>query len=910
MTRLPPPFGNALDRSQPLAFTFEGRRIVGFAGDTIASALLANGVRLIGRSFKYHRPRGVLSLDGGDGNLLVTADGAPNVPAESTPAHDGMVVRAQNYKGALDRDRWAGTARWRRFLPVGFYYWAFHRPAFLWPFWERLIRGRAGLGAITPDAATNAPSKRYAFADVAVIGAGPAGQAAARAARAAGARVILVGGNSDADTDLDGLAGARCVGVYPDNWLAVDQDGALIKLRANQVVLATGRLGQTAVFRNNDLPGVMLAGAARRLINRYAVCPGQRAVVFTTSDDGATLAAELTAAGMEIAALVDAREGEVVAEALGQRELTGVWITQADDTRRGRQVDCDLLVMATGSIPAGSLWCQAGSHMVYDPAWRSLILQDAPDGWHAAGSVRGAATEEEASADGAHAGASAAAAAGFGSAPGPAPPIAPQKAVDLPIVRHPKGFDFVDMDEDLTVHDLEDAVAQGFDHAQLLKRYSTLGMGPSQGKHALLAGALISARARNQDAATVGAMTFRPPAAGIRFDTLAGERFQPERLTPMHHRHLEAGAQMMSAGAWWRPAIYAAGANPDRQRVREIARAEACHVRRDVGLIDVSTLGKIEVRGPDAAAFMERLYTFRYAKQPVGRSRYLLMTDEAGYVIDDGVACRLSEEQFYVTTTTGASDQVYRSMLFWNTQWRLDVDVANVTGAYGAVNLAGPRSREVLAEVSDIDLSPDAFPYLAVREGQVAGTPARLFRVGFVGELGYEIHVPAGMGEALWDALMTAGADHHIAPFGVEAQRLLRLEKGHVIVGQDTDGLTHPAEAGMAWAVADKPYFVGDRAVAIHQGRQQDRSLIGFTLPAGSPMPEENHLVIHKGGIAGRVTSAGLSTEDDRIIGLAWVPPDLSGEGVIFEIRVDGRMMAATVASLPFYDPDNQRQAA
>ena len=403
-------------------------------------------------------------------------------------------------------------------------------------------------------------------------------------------------------------------------------------------------------------------------------------------------------------------------------------------------------------------------------------------------------------------------------------------------------------------------------------------------------------------------MTFRPPAFGIRFDTLAGERFHPERLTPMHRRHLDAGAKMMAAGAWWRPAVYA---GEPGQPPQEIARIEARHVRHSVGLIDVSTLGKIEVRGPDAAAFLERLYTFRYMKQPVGRARYLLMTDEAGYVVDDGVACRLAEDHFYVTTTTGASDQVYRSMLFWNAQWRMAVDVANVTGAWAAVNLAGPKSRGVLATAAGgLDLTPEGFPYLAVRIGRVAEIEARLFRVGFVGELGYEIHVPAGNGAALWDALMDAGADHGIAPFGVEAQRLLRLEKGHVIVGQDTDGLTHPAEAGMIWALADKPYFVGDRAVAIHQTRDAVRALVGFTLPPGSPVPEENHLVIQGGDIAGRVTSAGLSTEDDRVIGLAYVPPELSDEGGQFHIRVDGNLIAATVAPLPFYDPGNNRQAA
>jgi sarcosine oxidase subunit alpha len=375
----------------------------------------------------------------------------------------------------------------------------------------------------------------------------------------------------------------------------------------------------------------------------------------------------------------------------------------------------------------------------------------------------------------------------------------------------------------------------------------------------------------------------------------------------MHHRHLELGAQMMPAGIWWRPAYY--GKKADReQAIHDEVRA----VRNNVGLIDVSTLGGLDVRGPDAAEFLNRMYTFTYTKLAVGKSRYVLMTDQAGVITDDGVACRFSDEHFYVTATTSGVDAVYRSMLQWNAQWRLDVDVANVTAAYAGVNIAGPKSRQVLQKVcKDIDLSSEAFPYLGVRMGTVAGIPARLLRVGFVGELGYEIHVPYGYGEALWDALMEAGAPENIRPFGVEAQRVLRLEKGHIIVSQDTDGLTNVWEADMPWAVAKtKPFFVGGRSSQIMAKMPLLRKLVGFTLDDPSlPCPEECHLVIRGGEIVGRVTSAVKSPNLGKVVGLAYVHPEDAKPDSKISIKIDGgRMIEARVVALPFYDADSKRQ--
>ncbi|MEO8166316.1 MAG: glycine cleavage T C-terminal barrel domain-containing protein, partial [Betaproteobacteria bacterium] len=479
-----------------------------------------------------------------------------------------------------------------------------------------------------------------------------------------------------------------------------------------------------------------------------------------------------------------------------------------------------------------------------------------------------------------------------------------------PIFDHPRGKNFVDFDEDLQLKDFINAAQEGFDNIELLKRYTTVGMGPSQGKHSNMNAIRILAKLLHQTPGEVGSATARPFFHPVPMSHLAGRGFHPDRRTPLHSRHEAAGAVFMQAGVWLRPEYYAVQGKQKRDAVRD----EASAVRSGVGLIDVGTLGKMEITGPDAAAFLERLYTGRFGNMKVGMTRYALMLDESAVVIDDGVVARLGEEQFYFTTTTTGSANVYREMTRLNLLWQMNVGIVNATGGYAAMNLAGPRSREVLAEVTKLDLSPQAFPYLAVREGDVAGASARIMRVGFVGELGYEIHVPADCAALLWDALMHAGRGHGIRLFGVEAQRLLRLEKGHIIIGQDTDGLTTPVEAAMGWAVKmDKPYFIGQRSLKIIERKQAKARLIGFMLETDdeNAAPRECHLVIRDGQIAGRVTSIAFSPVLGRHIGLAFVPPDMAAEGTLFFVRADaGRMIQARVVPTPFYDPAGALQKA
>ena len=970
--RLAAPRGICLDRTQTVSFHFDGRRYKGHKGDTIASALAANGVRLISRSFKYHRPRGIMTMAGHDGNVLVQVDDEPNVRADSRQVTEGMNVSAQNVFGSLENDFGRIIELFRRFLPVGFYYKAFYRPRGVWRYWEPLIRHMAGLGKVYQDSLPEYPDKQYRFTDVTVIGGGPAGMSAALAAAELGAEVLLVDENSilggslnysrftedrsgivEVAASLTGrvlqhpgievLAGSQCTGRFADNWLSVTNQRRLLKLRSGAVVMATGSYEQPAVFRNNDLPGVMLGSAAQRLIHLYAVKPGHKAVVLTCNDDGYGVALDLLEAGIDVGAVIELREtipetglagavlagnvevlsGSMIREAIpdsGKCSVKGV-TTAAIDTggkKTGviRQLNCDLVCMSVGYSPAAQLLCQSGGRLVLDEQAAALRLSE--PSWDekvvAAGSLNSISDPDEVMADGRYAGRRAARMAGLDGGAESEPPSQRETANGdaipqnhpWPIFTHPKGKEFVDFDEDLQVGDIRQAVAEGYDDLELVKRYSTAVMGPSQGRQSALNNLRIALDAAQQPAAGATLTTQRPPVYPETLQSLAGRSFQPLRRTPVHHRHLELGAQMMTAGTWLRPAYYGGQATPGQYIERE-----ALAVRNNVGMIDASTLGKLEIRGPDAADFMNRMYTFIYSRQPINRSRYVLMTDETGAIIDDGVACRLDTDHFYVTATTGGADNVYRRMLHWNARWRLDVDIANVTGAYAAISLAGPNSRRVMEAVGvDIDLSARGFAYMEVRTGHVAGIPARLLRVGFVGELGYEIHVPSGYGEALWDALTEAGKSFDLLPFGVEAQRLLRLEKGHIIIGQDTDGLTWPDEANMAWAVAGKkPFFIGKTGVDILKRQGVTRRLVGFTLPSHGPLPEECNLTLQNDNIAGRVTSVARSKILNKIIGLAYVLPEQDVEGTAFAIKLsDGRRLNAEVAATPFYDPDNKRQ--
>jgi sarcosine oxidase subunit alpha len=962
MRRLEAHPGEWLDRAARLHFRFEGRDYTGFAGDTISSALAAAGVPYLGRSFKYHRPRSLWSFANHDSNTLFQVDGVPNVRGDVTRLRDRMQIDAINTFGGLTRDRAQILGRFAPWLPVGFYYKAFHSKRWF-PRWERMFRTLTGLGTVDLRAARESSPKRYGFCDVLVIGAGPTGLAAACEAARLGARVALVdesfrvGGSAGGrlavaseeqqalqsliDTTqnspaIDLLPATFAAGYYADHWVALDEGVRLTKMRARAVVLATGVIEQPAVFRNNDLPGVLAASGALRLLSRHRVAPGTRIVIVAANQEAYETCLELHAHGVEVAAIVDLRgesEAEAAARTCASRGVRIVFahapyqavpgsdgrvraldIAPLDPdgrvaARRVQRLDCDAVLVSVGWAPAAQLLLQAGATLRYEDTLQQFVPDVLPAGTFAAGRLNGVFEFTARLADGRHAGAAAAAHAGCGASPhAPVARTVRRASHAFPIIDHPRAKNFVDFDEDLQVKDLENAVQEGFDSSELLKRYSTVGMGPSQGKHSNMNALRILARARGMPVAALGLTTARPMYHPVAMKLLAGRGFEAQRRTPLDAEHARQGAVWMPAGNWRRPEYYA---TPGETRAESIA-AEVRAVRERVGLIDVGTLGKIEIYGPQAGEFLDRVYAGNFSQLRVGMTRYGLMLDESGVIVDDGVVARLRDEAYYFTTTTSGAATVFRELLRLHALWGLECALVNVTGHRAAVNFAGPASRALLQTLTDVDLGEAEFPYLGVREGRVAGAPARLLRVGFVGELGYEIHVGASAAPGVWRALVAAGREHGLRPFGVEAQRVLRLEKGHLIVAQDTDGLTDPIQANARWAVnMQKPFFIGQRSLKILERRPPRQVLTGIEILDPERVPKESHLIIADGAIRGRVTSVARSPTLERTIGLAMLAPELAEPGIALTIRIEaGATLAARVVATPFYDPKNLRQKA
>ncbi len=968
MKRLPPLSGEWIDRKQPIAFTFEGQPFSGFAGDTISSALAANGQRIIGRSFKYHRPRGLLSVANHDSNAIMQVQHhgrtLPNVRADVTPLADGMRVTAVNTRGGLAKDSLHLLDRLSAFLPVGFYYKAFHSKRFF-PRWERLFRNLTGLSELDLHSSRRRTPKAYAFTDVLVIGAGPSGLAAALSAADNGAQVMLVDenagpggsglyarGGQDADARqtlqlmervrqhprIQELCNTYAAGYYADHWVALITPTEMVKVRAASVVFAQGAFEQPAVFHNNDLPGILLASGAQRLLSRYAVAPCQRVLVLTANPQGYAAALDALEHGIEVAGIVDLRTapGPASTQLAERLQARGVPVSTStiienaragvdgcvrsvvvktrgqDDvaTAAGQTHEVDGVWMSVGFAPAHSLLLQAGARLQMESSVGQYVPSMLPAGIFACGKVTGVYGFTSRLTDGTRVGEQAAAYVQR-RAPKPRSTAGTPGMMEMPnhpypIVAHAKGKNFIDFDEDLQLKDFANAVQEGFDSIELLKRYTTVGMGPSQGKHSNLNALRILAKLRSEAVGRVGAPTARPMFHPVPLSHLAGRSFSPERATQLAGAHEALGAVWMLAGQWKRPEYYAVAGLSRAAAIEQEVRA----VREGAGLIDVGTLGKIEIHGPDAAEFLDRVYAGRYGTLTAGMTRYGLMLDESGVIIDDGVIARLADESFYFTTTTGNSASIYRELGRLATQWNLKVGLVNATGHYAAFNLAGPLSRRILARLTTVDLAQSSFPFLGLREGLVAGVPARLMRVGFVGELGYEIHVPVHSALHVWEALFAAGAAEAIRPFGVEAQRVLRLEKGHLIVGQDTDGLTDPLQAGCEWAIKmDKPFFIGQRSLRILQKMPKRQHLVGFRLTApGTDLPQEGHLVLAGTEMAGRVTSVTRSPTLQAVIGLAMVTPAVA-TGTGFRIRIDGgREVDAIITPLPFYDAAGARQ--
>ena len=991
------PRGGAIDRGRVLSFRFDDRAYQGHPGDTLASALLANGVRLVARSFKYHRPRGIFAAGAEEPSALVRFEeggqAEPNRRPGEIALYDGLRASSQHAWPSLAVDFGALAGLFAPLLPTGFYYKTLIRPRALWAaLWEPVLRQMAGLGQAPtlPDPARY--DKYHTHCDVLVVGGGPSGLAAAYAAGQTGARVILC----DSDTtfggallrrgyrigDDDGAAWAGAivaaleampevrllpattvVGHYDDNYLvAVERLGEqlgpaapaglprqrLWHIRARRVVLATGALERPLVFPGNDRPGIMLASAAESYLHRYAVMPGRRAVLFANNDDAYAAAAALAASGVEVAAIVDPRPvageaarrsvaamphyaGHAIVATAGRAALRRVWLQPLAGGRRSA-IDCDLLAVSGGWNPALGLYAQAQGRLRFDRALNAFV----PDGADTAtndtircvGAARGAFALAACLAQGAAEGARAAALCGFGAsgqarktlvmpevedaaeaAPGP---------LTLPLSGRAARHAFVDLHNDVTAADIALAAREGYRAVEHLKRYTTLGMGTDQGKTGNLAGLALLAVATGRDIAAAGTTTFRPPYVPVAYGLLAGREHghlaDPVRVTPMHDWHVAAGAVFEDVGQWKRPRYYPQGGEDMAAAVKR----ECLAARDAVALLDASTLGKIEVSGRDAGRFLDQIYINRWQSLPVGHCRYGVMCRDDGMVFDDGVGARLAPDRFLVTTTSGNAGPVIDWFEEWlQTEWpHLEVFCTSVTEEWANATLVGPRARDVLAALAPrLPLDPGAFPFMRLLEADVAGIPARIFRVSFSGELSYEINVPADCGLLLWERLIEAGQPYGIVPYGNEAMHVLRAEKGYISVGQETDGSVTPLDLGFGALVARDKDFLGRRSLLRSDTARPDRKQLVGLLPDNPAelMPAGAQLVAASGGtppvpMIGHVTSSYYGARLGRSFALALIEGGRARHGEAVSAPLPDRIVAGHICPPVFYDIDNRRR--
>lgn len=943
--RLTAQSGELIDRSKPVRFTWNGANLTGYAGDTIASALSANGVRVVSRSMKYHRPRGYLTADYWDPNGFVQVGDDPNVRSGHRLLAHGMSIEAQNVWPSLKHDIKAANGLVARFLSPGFYYKTFIRPRRLWPCYENVLARFAPGGKVDLSTPHGYHDKRYAHPDVVVAGGGPAGMAAAIAAAESGADVVLVehehslGGHllwgNDADRTLAAelSAAVRAAGVevlldstvtgrYEDNWCAIVQRShpqsieRLIKARAKVLIVAPGLIERPYVFAGNDKPGVILSGAARRLINLYAVRPGRRAVVFTANSDGDAAAGDLERAGIEVARVVDARRGENIIAAHGSAQtLKSVQIGD------GSSVDADLLVVAAGWTAPTSLLNMAGDRPVYDGVAARFFPGTTIDTVLASGGIAGdgsvdqliehARATGELAADRArvvrHRLQARTARAVAIHEPEPRWPTDDRPLLDRhphPALYRSSTHGIVDYSEDVGSHDLVAAAGEGYDSVELLKRFTTATMGPAQGKLETVNTVAVLAEARNETIAEVGTTVWRPPYAPITLGALGGRIFEPVRVSSIQPWHVANGATPIVAGAWIRPEHYGDAS----QEVR--------NTRANVGITDVTPLGKLDLRGPDVPKLLSQLYTNKWMKLDIGSVRYGIMCAEDGVVLDDGVTGRLGEHHYLMTTTSSGAEGVWEWAENWlqtaHPQWQ--VHITPVTTGFTSINVAGPRSRDLVRRlVDDVDLDPEAFPYMGVRIGTVAGVAdSIMWRIGFTGELSFELHVPSGHGLHVWETLLREGADLGVAPFGLEAQRIMRLEKGHFIVGQDTDGLTQAASSGMGSLIkVDKPDFAGKPEAAWALNRRDLPSIVGIQTIEPNEVPDEACQIVRAGTneILGRITSSRMSPTLGRSICLGQVAAELARPGTrLTVVMTDGRRIEAAVMSHhAHFDPEGAR---
>ena len=999
--------GGRIDRRKPIRFTFNDRPLMGYAGDTLASALLANGVNLIGRSFKYGRPRGIMTAGVEEPNGIVQlgateATQTPNIRVTEQVLYDGMVCRSVNGWPSVDHDVMGVFGRLGgALMSPGFYYKTFMFPKSQWETYESFIRKAAGLGRSSKKRDPDRYEHINQHTDVMIIGAGPTGLVAARDAARRGARVILAdeqqefgGSLLHSRDDIDGKPAMEWVddiiteltlndnvlllprttvnGYHDHNFLTARErltDHHVIstagkvtrqrmhKIRAASVILATGAHERPLVYANNDLPGCFTCSAISTYIQRFAVVPGKKLVVMTTNDSGYQSAIDWHDAGREVAAIVDTRKspegsvlelaadkgiqvmtGSAVIEVKGRKQVRGAVIAPINApgsfvAGESIYVECDTLASSGGWSPAVHLSCHTGSRPVWNEEILGFIPGPTTEQRFEGGAVNGRQTLADCLADGVQVAADACSAVGFDQNLTTTPPaISGANEVigdpmPLYLVPHTKTASrapkqFVDMQNDVTAAGIEMTTREGFESIEHVKRYTALGFGTDQGKTGNINGMAIVAKALGKSISETGTTVFRPNYTPVSFGVVAGAHtdllFDPQRFTPLHEWHIERGAEFENVGQWKRPWYFPVG----DESMEDALKREQLATRNGVGILDASTLGKIDIQGKDAREFLGRVYTNAWEKLAVGRCRYGLMCGEDGMVMDDGVTSCLADNHFLMTTTSGGAAHVLSWLeIYHQTEWpELEVFFTSVTDEWATMSIAGPDSRKLLSELTDINLAPDAFKFMDWREGKVADISARVFRISFTGDLSYEINVPAHYGLHVWKALFEAGERYNLTPYGTETMHILRAEKGFVIVGQETDGSVTPIDLDHGWAVANnKPFsFIGKRGMHRADCLRDDRKqLVGLkTVDPEAVLPEGAQAVFTPDQaipmtMVGHVTSSYYSAFLDRSIAMGLIRGGLSkkGDSVYFPLA-NGKTIEALICDPVFVDPDGKRQKA